>query len=88
MSPATMPWPSAPTVTAASPVSTAARAWSGTSPSAMELTPATIARAERTARSASSSWAVGAPHTAITASPMNFSIVPPCPSTIRRATSK
>src|SRR5205085_245379 len=33
--------------------------------------------AARTARSASSSWATGAPKTAITASPTNFSIVPP-----------
>ena len=33
--------------------------------------------AARTARSASSSWAIGAPQTAITASPMNFSTVPP-----------
>ena len=31
----------------------------------------------RIARSASSSWASGAPKTAITASPMNFSTVPP-----------
>jgi hypothetical protein len=31
----------------------------------------------RTARSASSSCAAGAPNTAITASPMNFSTVPP-----------
>ena len=31
----------------------------------------------RTARSASSPWATGAPKTAITASPMNFSTVPP-----------
>ena len=38
-----------------------------------------IARAARTARSGSSSWAVGAPKSAITASPMNFSTVPPWP---------
>ena len=37
----------------------------------------TRSSAARTARSASSSWATGAPQTAITASPMNFSIVPP-----------
>jgi hypothetical protein len=30
-----------------------------------------------TARNASSSWMVGTPKTAITASPMNFSTVPP-----------
>ena len=33
--------------------------------------------AARTARSASSSCAIGVPQTAMTASPMNFSIVPP-----------
>jgi hypothetical protein len=37
-----------------------------------------------TARSASSSCATGAPNTAITASPTNFSTVPPCPSTTSR----
>jgi hypothetical protein len=66
-------------VTAASPVSTAARALSSlvptSSPSAE--TAATMSSAARTARSASSSVAVGVPQTAITASPMNFSIVPP-----------
>jgi hypothetical protein len=36
-----------------------------------------IANPARTARSASSSWATGAPKTAITASPTNFSTVPP-----------
>ena len=36
-----------------------------------------IDNAARTARSASSSRATGDPHTAITASPMNFSTVPP-----------
>ena len=34
-------------------------------------------RAVRTARPASSSCAIGAPQTAMTASPMNFSTVPP-----------
>ena len=38
---------------------------------------ATSSSAARTARSASSSFATGVPHTAITASPMNFSTVPP-----------
>jgi hypothetical protein len=32
----------------------------------------------RTARSASSSWASGTPNAAMTASPANFSTVPPC----------
>jgi hypothetical protein len=38
---------------------------------------ACIANAARTARSSSSSCATGTPNTAITASPMNFSTVPP-----------
>ena len=47
-----------------------------------------IAAAARTARSASSSWTTGTPNTAITASPMNFSTVPPCDSMIRFMTAK
>ena len=44
-----------------------------------------IASAARTARSGSSSCATGAPNSAITASPMNFSTVPPkCSSWLRR----
>ena len=38
---------------------------------------AVISPAARTARSASSSWSTGTPNTATTASPMNFSTVPP-----------
>ena len=72
-SPATMPWLVAPRVTAASPVSTPARAWM---PGPSTRTASTSSSAARTARSASSSRAVGAPQTAITASPMNFSTVP------------
>ena len=41
------------------------------------LTSPTRSSAVRTARSASSSCAIGAPQTAMTASPMNFSTVPP-----------
>ena len=74
MSPATSPWLVAPIVTAASPVRTPARACAS---GAMVPTEATRSSAARTARSASSSCATGAPHTAMTASPMNFSIVPP-----------
>ena len=48
--------------------------------------PSRTLSAARTARSASSPCDVGAPKTAITASPMNFSSVPPCPS-IRRFAS-
>ncbi len=47
-----------------------------------------ISTADRTARSASSSWSIGTPKTAITASPMNFSTLPPCRSTIVFIASK
>ena len=43
------------------------------------------AAAARTARSASSSCATGTPKTAMTASPTNFSTVPPCRSRIARS---
>ena len=42
----------------------------------------------RTARRASSSWTTGTPKTAITASPMNFSTVPPWRSITARIASK
>ena len=90
-SPATIPCPVAPIVTAASPVKTPARArrrCAASTPGSRLATVVTSSSADRTARSASSSWAVGAPQTAMTASPMNFSIVPPCRSTISRAASK
>ena len=60
-------------------VSTPARARSAGAPSSSPsaATAATRSSAARTARSASSSVAIGAPQTAITASPMNFSTVPP-----------
>ena len=74
MSPATIPWFVAPIVTAASPVITPARALI---PGPTLATASTNSSAARTARSASSSRAVGVPHTAMTASPMNFSTVPP-----------
>ncbi len=78
-SPATIPCWVAPTVTATSPVTRPTRiARSGTptvSPS--DATASTSSSPARTARSASSSCAVGTPQTAITASPMNFSTVPP-----------
>ena len=85
MSPATIPWFVAPSVTATSPVSTPALA--GT-PGPSAPTASTSSSAARTARSASSSWAVGVPHTAITASPMNFSTTPPYRLTTSWATSK
>ena len=78
MSPATMPWSVASSVTAASPVSTPARARRPGAPTSepSATTASTRSRAARTARSGSSSRATGVPHTAITASPMNFSTVP------------
>ena len=89
-SPATIPCCSAPTVTATSPVTTPTRAASPATPtsSPMSATRVTSSNPARTARSASSSWDVGTPHTAITASPMNFSTVPPYRPMIRRASSK
>ncbi len=65
-------------VTAVSPVETAALSCSPllvSSPS--WATAETRSSAARTARSASSSSAIGVPQTATTASPMNFSRVPP-----------
>ena len=47
-----------------------------------------ISAADRTARSASSSWVVGMPKTAITASPMNFVTSPPWRSTMTCISSK
>ena len=78
-SPATMPWPVAPIVTATSPVTTPTRIAKPGAPTESPNAATASARSSpaRTARSASSSWAVGTPQTAITASPMNFSIVPP-----------
>ena len=89
-SPATMPSPAAPSVTATSPVTTPHRAASPGTPaaapsSATELTRSSAARA---ARSASPSAATGVPHTAITASPMNFSTTPPYRPITVRATAK
>jgi hypothetical protein len=46
-----------------------------------------IANAARSARSGSSSFAIGAPKTATTASPMNFSTVPPKRSSSARSRS-
>jgi hypothetical protein len=82
-SPTTIPSPSEPTRTTTSPVSTPARALMFSA-----LTWSTSSSAARTARSASSSRATGAPQTAMTASPMNFSIVPPWRATTPRAISK
>ena len=78
VSPSTIPSDTLPTVIATSPVTTPARAARSTPDSLpSSATDATTSRAARTDRSASSSFATGAPHTAMTASPMNFSTVPP-----------
>ena len=66
-----------------SPVLTPIRAWTPSSGSASR-----ISTAARQARRASSSCTWGTPNTAITASPMNFSTVPPCDSTIPFIRSK
>ena len=63
-------------------------------PAALELlvrgcaSAARMPSAARTARRASSSWTVGNPKTAMMASPMNFSMVPPCASSSTRMASK
>src|SRR5439155_10780783 len=51
-------------------------------------TASTSSKPARTARSVSPSAATGVPHTAITASPMNFSTTPPYRSITVRASSK
>ena len=66
-----------------SPVMTPIRACRPSSGSASR-----ISTAARRARSASSSWTTGRPKTAITASPMNFSTVPPWRSTAAFIRSK
>jgi hypothetical protein len=89
-SPATIPSPTARSVTATSPVTTPARAARFTTPAPVpsSATAATRSSAARTARSASPSDAAGVPHTAITASPMNFSTTPPYRPITVRATAK
>jgi hypothetical protein len=82
-SPATIASPSAgraPMLTSASPVLTATLSCR----SSCSAIQSRIASAARTARSGSSSCTSGAPNTAITASPMNFSTVPPCRSSSAR----
>ena len=89
-SPATIPSPTAPSVTATSPVTTPARAARPAAPASdpSAATAATRSSAARIARSASPSVATGVPHTAITASPMNFSTTPPYRPITVRAMSK
>ena len=72
--------------TRTSPVLTPTRRRSGVPPTASSSSaPSAIRRAARTARSGSSSWAAGTPKTPTTASPMNFSTIPPWASTWVRA---
>src|ERR1700736_1738388 len=89
-SPAPIPWPDAPTRTAAGPVPIAARKASGgkPSPDPNAVTPSIRSSAARTARSASSSWDAGVPQTATTASPINLSTEPPYRAMTLRAVSK
>jgi hypothetical protein len=71
------------------PILTCSRAPKSRSSSAFRVSRISrICDAARTARSASSSWTVGTPNTAMTASPMNFSTVPPCCSIAERISSK
>jgi hypothetical protein len=91
-SPATMLSPRsgrAPTATSASPVFTPTRTDRSSSGRLRLISSMAwvIRRLARTARSASSSCATGAPNTAMTASPMNFSTVPPNRSISCLATS-
>ena len=88
-SPTTMP-SSTLSMATACPVTTPTRAASPSSwwASPKAWTASTSSRLARTARSASFSRAIGTPQTAITASPMNFSIVPPCRPMMARASSK
>ena len=82
-SPDAMPSPAsgrAPSATRASPVVIPMR--TSSSPASAKVS--RMESAARTARSGSSSCATGAPNTAITASPMNFSTVPPNRSSSER----
>ena len=89
-SPATIPSPTAARLTAASPVNTARAGPELRRPD--RVTERRAGRDEherrRRAASASASCGTGVPETAMTASPMNFSTVPPYSSTSRRHVSK
>ena len=75
--------------TRTSPVVTPIRAANGKGEdAASSARRAWISTPARTARRASSSWATGRPKTALTASPMNFSTLPPWRSTAPRAAAK
>ena len=92
-SPVTSRWPAAGSPDTTSPVLTPVRFWRVTpkrswSSAFNPASAACIPAAARTARSASSSCRCGRPNTAITASPMNFSTVPPWRSSSSRITSK
>ncbi len=87
---ASVPWARSATTT--SPVLTPVRTWMSTpcavrSSSFSPSSASPISAAARTARSASSSRILGTPNTAMTASPMNFSTVPPCRSITPRIAS-
>src|SRR5215211_9038023 len=82
-------WSRAATLTASPVANVDSTASTTTSPDSIptlasrpsSLTESMIESAARTARSASSSCAVGTPNAAMTASPANFSTIPPCETT-------
>ena len=76
-------------VVAPSPVTTSPVLTPIRMPSPSGTAASRISTAACTARKASSSWAAGTPKTAITASPTNFSTVPPARSTgVRMASNQ
>ena len=86
-------WSAAPSPTITSPVLTPVRVairmpYSRARSSFTRSRASRISNAARTARSASSSWTAGTPNTATIASPMNFSTVPPCRSSVACIASK
>src|SRR5262245_897416 len=93
VSPVTNDWPDEGSPAMTSPVLTPVRICSRAPQSRSSSVFSTsrrsrICEAARTARSASSSCTVGTPNTAMTASPMNFSTVPPWLSIAERISSK
>src|SRR5947207_2856785 len=92
-SPVTSRWPRLASPVITSPVFTPTWLWivipERASSSALSCAMAAcISMAALDARRASSSWRIGSPKTAITASPMNFSTEPPCFSRMGRMRSK
>ena len=83
------PWSPATTSPVFTPIRAASETpWSRSSSLLRTSRASRISAAARTARRASSSWIAGTPNTAITASPMNFSTVPPWRSSAARISAK